>query len=173
MRHENCGRSIKRAQVRVITTVRAVAFIRLQLLKSIHSTPPKRAVSSTHRVTKQRVTLKSSTSQSLSLACAVRRTRRTEPPQTHTRHRHTFEIHRTIFSPTMAESSKAQPPSQSNGPVYFWKPDQGHGYLGQWFWSPWTHEGNTYKTAEMWMMVGKARLFGDDVSSPFAHRTTG
>ncbi|KAL1609887.1 hypothetical protein SLS60_001552 [Paraconiothyrium brasiliense] len=60
----------------------------------------------------------------------------------------------------MASSSSSQ--SQKDGPVYFWKPDQGHGYLGQWFWSPWLHEGDEYKTAEMWMMVGKARLFDDE-----------
>ncbi|KAF2445089.1 DUF1768-domain-containing protein [Karstenula rhodostoma CBS 690.94] len=62
----------------------------------------------------------------------------------------------------MAESHKAQPQSRRDGPVYFWKPEQEHGYLGQWFRSPWTHEGDTYKTAEMWMMVGKARLFEDE-----------
>ena len=56
--------------------------------------------------------------------------------------------------------------NQKRGPVYFWKPEQGHGYLGQWYWSPWTWEGETYGTAEMWMMVGKARLFGDEVCFP-------
>lgn len=49
-------------------------------------------------------------------------------------------------------------------PVYFWKPDQGNGFLGQWYPSPFVHEGETYATAEMWMMVQKARLFGDEVS---------
>ena len=58
--------------------------------------------------------------------------------------------------------------SNNNQPVYFWKPTQGNGYLGQWYWTPFTHEGEEYVTAEMWMMVGKARLFGDEVS-PFIH----
>ncbi|KAL5427324.1 hypothetical protein PMIN04_001339 [Paraphaeosphaeria minitans] len=62
----------------------------------------------------------------------------------------------------MAQPAKSQPRPQKPGPVYFWKPQDGYGYLGQWFWSPWPHEGDTYKTAEMWMMVGKARLFGDE-----------
>jgi hypothetical protein len=58
------------------------------------------------------------------------------------------------------------PPSANStnplGPVYFWKPAQGNGYLGQWYPSKFTHEGDTYATAEMWMMVQKARLFGDE-----------
>ncbi|KAJ4305178.1 hypothetical protein N0V90_000709 [Kalmusia sp. IMI 367209] len=78
----------------------------------------------------------------------------------------------------MAESSKDQ---QRNDPVYFWKPDQGHGYLGQWYWSPWVHEGDTYVNAEVWMMVGKARLFGDesiarqmlDTTDPREHKALG
>ncbi|KAL5377967.1 hypothetical protein DPSP01_009413 [Paraphaeosphaeria sporulosa] len=63
---------------------------------------------------------------------------------------------------SLRAQSQSQSQSQKTGPVYFWKPQDGHGYLGQWFWSPWTYEGDTYKTAEMWMMVGKARLFGDE-----------
>ena len=50
----------------------------------------------------------------------------------------------------------------ANRPVYFWRPHDGNGYLGQWYPSAWTHEGETYATAEMWMMVCKARLFGDE-----------
>jgi predicted NAD-dependent protein-ADP-ribosyltransferase YbiA (DUF1768 family) len=61
----------------------------------------------------------------------------------------------------MAESSKAA--SHKDGPVYFWKTHQGHGYLSQWFLSPWTHDGDEYDSTEKWMMVGKARLFGDEV----------
>jgi len=56
-------------------------------------------------------------------------------------------------------------PGAEDEPVYFWKPHEENGYLGQWYDSPWTHEGDTYETAEMWMMVGKARLFGDEVST--------
>jgi predicted NAD-dependent protein-ADP-ribosyltransferase YbiA (DUF1768 family) len=48
-------------------------------------------------------------------------------------------------------------------PVFFWKPHDGNGYLGQWYWSKFTVEGETYVTAETWMMVQKARLFGDEV----------
>ncbi|KAF2262777.1 DUF1768-domain-containing protein, partial [Lojkania enalia] len=47
--------------------------------------------------------------------------------------------------------------------LYFWKPDQKNGYMGQWYCSAFEHEGETYATAEMWMMVQKARLFGDHV----------
>jgi hypothetical protein len=37
----------------------------------------------------------------------------------------------------------------------------GPGCLSQWWPAPFTVEGVTYATAEHWMMVGKARLFGD------------
>ncbi|KAF2687359.1 DUF1768-domain-containing protein [Lentithecium fluviatile CBS 122367] len=68
-----------------------------------------------------------------------------------------------------------------DGPVYFWKPTQGNGYLGQWYWSPFTFDGDEYKTAEMWMMVQKARLFGDEAvakkmlatSDPKTHKALG
>lgn len=33
--------------------------------------------------------------------------------------------------------------------------------LSQWFPAPFTVDGDTYATAEHWMMAGKARLFGD------------
>ncbi|OCK86247.1 DUF1768-domain-containing protein, partial [Lepidopterella palustris CBS 459.81] len=48
-------------------------------------------------------------------------------------------------------------------PVYFWR-EYGHdyGFLSQWYESAWEHEGTTYISAEMWMMVSKARLFGDE-----------
>lgn len=34
--------------------------------------------------------------------------------------------------------------------------------MSQWFISPFTVEGETYQSAEMWMMIGKARLFKDE-----------
>lgn len=64
-------------------------------------------------------------------------------------------------SDKMAESSKAK----DAGPVYFWKMTQDHGYMCQWFTSPWTWEDEVYTTAEMWMMVQKARMFNDEVRS--------
>lgn len=48
-------------------------------------------------------------------------------------------------------------------PVYFWRPhEEGTGYLGQWYPSPFIVSNETYATCEMWMMVQKARLFGDE-----------
>jgi ribA/ribD-fused uncharacterized protein len=38
----------------------------------------------------------------------------------------------------------------------------GAGCLSQWWPAPFTVDGETYATAEHWMMAGKARLFGDD-----------
>jgi ribA/ribD-fused uncharacterized protein len=70
----------------------------------------------------------------------------------------------------------------SSHPVYFWRPhEEGTGYLGQWYPSPFTVAGDTYATAEMWMMVQKARLFGDEqvakemlgTTDPKAHKALG
>jgi ribA/ribD-fused uncharacterized protein len=66
-------------------------------------------------------------------------------------------------------------------PIYFWKPTQQHGYLGQWYPSEFTVDGETYATAEMWMMVQKAKLFGDekiakemlDTTDPKTHKALG
>ncbi|NLR57925.1 NADAR family protein [Chitinophaga polysaccharea] len=54
--------------------------------------------------------------------------------------------------------------------VFFWKPlvaPNGQitaSCLGQWWKSNFTVDGITYKTAEHWMMAGKARLFNDPVT---------
>jgi predicted NAD-dependent protein-ADP-ribosyltransferase YbiA (DUF1768 family) len=39
------------------------------------------------------------------------------------------------------------------------------GFLSQWYESAFEVDGVTYLTAEMWMMIQKARLFGDEVRS--------
>ena len=71
---------------------------------------------------------------------------------------------------------------QTAGPLYFWKPQQPNGFLGQWYPSEWKHDnGEHYLTAEMWMMVQKARLFGDEAAalemlqtqSPAEHKRLG
>ncbi|KAJ4985662.1 hypothetical protein SVAN01_08837 [Stagonosporopsis vannaccii] len=67
-------------------------------------------------------------------------------------------------------------------PVYFWRPhEEGTGYLGQWYPSEFRVSGDTYATCEMWMMVQKARLFGDEevakemlrTSDPKMHKALG
>lgn len=79
-------------------------------------------------------------------------------------------------------SNTNTPISPSTRPVYFWRPhEEGTGYLGQWYSSPFTVSGDTYATAEMWMMVQKARLFGDEdvarqmlkTSDPKKHKALG
>ncbi|KAH7088193.1 hypothetical protein FB567DRAFT_591608 [Paraphoma chrysanthemicola] len=62
---------------------------------------------------------------------------------------------------TTPSTSKSTPPT-STDPVYFWRPTDPNAYLGQWYVSPFTHDSSTYATAEMWMMVQKARLFDDE-----------
>ena len=81
-----------------------------------------------------------------------------------------------------ASGNTNAPISPSTCPVYFWRPhEEGTGYLGQWYSSPFTVSGDTYVTAEMWMMVQKARLFGDEdvarqmlkTSDPKKHKALG
>jgi hypothetical protein len=70
-----------------------------------------------------------------------------------------FILYPTFPSPSRTMSTSTNTPTQ---PVYFWRPKQGNGYLSQWYYSPFTVDGENYATAEMWMMVQKARLFGDE-----------
>lgn len=51
--------------------------------------------------------------------------------------------------------------------VFFWRhvptvDGPGPWMFSQWYRSPFVVDGQTYATAEHWMMAGKARLFGDD-----------
>jgi predicted NAD-dependent protein-ADP-ribosyltransferase YbiA (DUF1768 family) len=50
------------------------------------------------------------------------------------------------------------------GPVYFWREtEEKYGFLSQWYECYFEHDGVTFNTAEMWMMVQKAVLFNDNV----------
>jgi len=60
----------------------------------------------------------------------------------------------------------------SDTTVYFWRPQDPNGFMSQWYTSPFTHEGITYHTAEMWMMVQKAKLFNDEETAEKMLRTT-
>jgi len=54
--------------------------------------------------------------------------------------------------------------SDDSTPVFFWREcEEPYGFLSQWFESPFDHEGVTYSSTEMWMMIQKAKLFGDEV----------
>lgn len=63
-----------------------------------------------------------------------------------------------------------------NDPIYFWKPEQEHGYLGQWYPSRFVStaeiEGErkefVYQNAEQYMMHRKGLLFAPD--SPITHQ---
>jgi predicted NAD-dependent protein-ADP-ribosyltransferase YbiA (DUF1768 family) len=53
---------------------------------------------------------------------------------------------------------------KSLGPVYFWREfEDPYGFMSQWYESTFEVDGVAYVSAEMWMMVQKARLFGDEV----------
>lgn len=48
--------------------------------------------------------------------------------------------------------------------VFFWsQKEEPYGFMSQFFECSFEHEGTVYRSAEMWMMVQKARLFGDEV----------
>jgi predicted NAD-dependent protein-ADP-ribosyltransferase YbiA (DUF1768 family) len=64
----------------------------------------------------------------------------------------------TIMTETMLSSANDQP-------VYFSKPQFRDGYLNQWYASEFEYNRDTYSSNEQWMMVQKARLFGDEVSN--------
>lgn len=55
--------------------------------------------------------------------------------------------------------------SASSGPLFFWREfEEPYGFLSQWYMeSPFEVDGVTYASTEMWMMIQKAKLFGDEV----------
>lgn len=62
----------------------------------------------------------------------------------------------------MAESKISD--DKSLGPVYFWRETEvPYGFMSQWYESTFEVDGVAYVSAEMWMMIQKARLFGDEV----------
>lgn len=53
---------------------------------------------------------------------------------------------------------------KSSGPIFFWREfEEPYGFLSQWYDCTFEVEGVTYHNTEMWMMVQKAKLFGDEV----------
>ena len=97
---------------------------------------------------------------------AIITTPSTQPPATTTTTTTTTTMP-TSTTTTPTTSSPKHPKSQQQDqaqdqPVYFWRPTEANSYLGQWYPSPFTVDGETYATAEMWMMVQKARLFSDE-----------
>lgn len=57
-----------------------------------------------------------------------------------------------------------------SGPIFFWREfEHPYGFLSQWYESPFEVDGVTYQTAEMWMMIQKALLFGDEVGLALCH----
>ncbi|KAF2167991.1 hypothetical protein M409DRAFT_22135 [Zasmidium cellare ATCC 36951] len=64
----------------------------------------------------------------------------------------------------------SSPPSP---PLFFWREhEHSHGFLSQWYESAFLVDGVTYQTAEMWMMIQKARLFGDEETAQKMMQTT-
>ena len=70
----------------------------------------------------------------------------------------TIVRHLTMTAPSISGD-------RSLGPVFFWREfEEPYGFMSQWYESAFEVNGVTYLTAEMWMMVQKAKLFGDEVS---------
>jgi hypothetical protein len=95
----------------------------------------------------------------------------------------TSHLHHTLYTMPVTRTLRSSiststpyppplPPTTATKPVFFWKPHQGHGYLSQWYWSKFTIDNETYSTAEMWMMVQKARCFGDEEIAKLMLETT-
>jgi len=58
-------------------------------------------------------------------------------------------------------------------PIFFWREfEEEYGYMSQWFECTFVVDGVNYLHAEMWMMVQKARLFGDEETEKEMLRTT-
>ncbi|KAH7400770.1 hypothetical protein DE146DRAFT_474993 [Phaeosphaeria sp. MPI-PUGE-AT-0046c] len=93
----------------------------------------------------------------------------------------------TILRPSASKSTAKSTSSSSKStsrtrPYYFWRPNSPGGFLSQWYDSPFTDaSGSVYATAEMYMMVRKARLFNDEgtaqkmlkTTNPKTHRALG
>ncbi|KAK3652984.1 hypothetical protein LTR56_004934 [Elasticomyces elasticus] len=72
----------------------------------------------------------------------------------------------------MAQSSTITGDADS-GPLWFWREfEEPYGYLSQWYECPFEVDGVTYLTAEMWMMIEKAKLFGDKETAQKMMETT-
>jgi len=72
----------------------------------------------------------------------------------------------------MAQSSTITGNADS-GPLWFWREfEEPYGYLSQWYECPFEVDGVTYLTAEMWMMIEKAKLFGDEETAQKMMETT-
>ena len=67
---------------------------------------------------------------------------------------------KSLTSPTIMTSQS----TTSSEPLFFWREfEEPYGFLSQWYDSPFEVEGVTYASTEMWMMIQKAKLFGDEV----------
>ncbi|KAK0363510.1 hypothetical protein LTR94_014955 [Friedmanniomyces endolithicus] len=72
-----------------------------------------------------------------------------------------------------SSSTTTSSDTSSQGLLWFWREfEEPLGYLSQWYESAFEVDGVTYLTAEMWMMIQKAKLFGDEVSTAYNDDTT-
>jgi predicted NAD-dependent protein-ADP-ribosyltransferase YbiA (DUF1768 family) len=54
--------------------------------------------------------------------------------------------------------------NKAAGPLFFWREfEEPWGFFSQWYDSPFEVDGVMYASTEMWMMIQKAKLFGDEV----------
>ncbi|KAK5117974.1 hypothetical protein LTR62_004018 [Meristemomyces frigidus] len=73
----------------------------------------------------------------------------------------------------MAQPSDDPPGEGPKGPLFFWREfEEPYGFMSQWYEAPFQVNGVNYQTAEMWMMIEKARLFGDEETAKKMMGTT-
>lgn len=80
--------------------------------------------------------------------------------------RNRISIFNTHFLNSISKSMAVSDISsdKSLGPIFFWREfEEPFGFLSQWYDCKFEVDGVTYASTEMWMMVQKARLFGDEV----------
>lgn len=81
---------------------------------------------------------------------------------------HTTHSHFPISPPKMTSQS-----TTTSEPLFFWREfEEPYGFLSQWYDSPFEVEGVTYASTEMWMMIQKAKLFGDEVHNHQSSKLT-
>lgn len=68
-------------------------------------------------------------------------------------------------------TSRGLDPTQPLEPVFFWRDyEEPYGFLSEWYHCTFEVDGVAYHSIEMWMMVQKAKLFGDDVCIKIVHQ---
>lgn len=83
--------------------------------------------------------------------------------------------------PQPTASRQAETDANSSEPIFFWRPHESWGFLGQWYDSPFKDGDTTFTCAEQYMMYHKALTFDDaeiaqkilETTDPREHKSLG